>query len=165
MSSCQISASSGGAAIGSVARSIDVPAIVPVDHEYLMGVLLHRRSIHPTHPVLPRRRIESRLAIELLLHGSGFPVHRAGIVRERFAARPVDVFVVQVLLADHAGIAGSRYGHASQVVRADGSCSRLQNRTGIDVPWWKLLRRRLLDTDKQEKQNPGFGRHSEGILG
>src|SRR5678815_5751141 len=26
---------------GSVAGSIDMPAIVPVDHEYLMGVLLH----------------------------------------------------------------------------------------------------------------------------
>ena len=107
MSSCQISASSGRAATGDVAGSIHVPAIVAVDHEDLMGILLHRRSIDPTHPVLPRRGIEPRLAIEFLLHGSGFPVHRAGIIRERFAARPVDAFVVQTLLADDAGIAGS----------------------------------------------------------
>ena len=104
-SSCQRSASSGGAATGLPAGSVDVPAMLSVDGEYLVRVLLERRSALPARAVLPRRRIESGLAIELLLRGPGFPIHGARVVGQRLSARPIDIPSRFLLLAHCSGIA------------------------------------------------------------
>ena len=121
-----------------------------------MGILLDRCSIEPPDAVFPGCRVESWLAVELLLHGSRFPVHRARVVRERFAAWPIDAFIVEALLADNAGVTGSGNRDASKAVRTDGFGSCLQNRHRIDIAGSELLRCHRADDNNQSERNPEF---------
>ena len=131
------------------ARAIHVPGVIAVDHECLPRIPLERCSADPTRAVLPRCRVHPRLAIELLLHRPGFPVHRPRVVRQWLAARPVHVPVGPELLADGAGIAGAGNRDAFQVVRADRLGRRLEDRLRIDV-----TRRELLGASREAREGP-----------
>ena len=73
-----------------IPRAVDMPRVFAVDEKCLVRMLLERRSAFPTRTVFPRCRVQSRLTIELLLHGFGFPVHGARVVGQRLrrAANP-----------------------------------------------------------------------------
>jgi len=93
------------------------------------------------------------MPIELLFDRPGFPVHGAGVVGQRLAARPIHVLVVQALLADHPGIAGPRNGDAPQDVGTDGFSRRFQDGPWIHKPGRLLCRERRADARHRHKKN------------
>ena len=83
--------------------------------------------------------VETRLAVELLLHRLRLPVHRARVVGKRVDARPVDVLAGLFLLADGAVVGGARDRDAIQFVVADRLDGGVENRLRIDKARGELL--------------------------
>jgi hypothetical protein len=115
-----------------------MPGKVAINHEYLMRISLDWRTTDPANPILPGRRIQSGLAIKL------------------FASRPIDILIIQTLLAYHARVAGARNRHAFEIVRAYGFAGGIQNRPWIHIAWADLLSGDLLydKCNKDKDQSP-----------
>src|ERR1044072_3792334 len=94
-----------------------------------MRVLL-KRTTPPPNPVLPSRRAEPGLSIELLLHRPVLPVHRPRVVGKRVDAGPVGVACGLPGLGERARVPRSANRDAAQVVGADGPASGGKNRGG-----------------------------------
>ena len=132
-------------------RSVHLPGVVVLDREDLVPLALER-AVDPADAVLPRRGVQSGLAIELLLHGRVLPVHRPRVVRQRVDSRPVDVARRLALLADRARVCRARDRHAPQVRGADGLRGRIEHGSRIDVAWWKLPGRDRCGHDGHEQR-------------
>ena len=101
------------------AVAVDVPRGAAVDDVRLTRRPLGGRAALPAEPVLPRRRVQSRLAIECFLAGAGFPINGAGVVVQGVDARPVNVDGDFERLADSARVTGAGVGDALEVGVAD----------------------------------------------
>ena len=134
------------------AVAVDVPRGPAVDDVRLTRGPLRRRAALPAEPVLPRGRVQSRLAIECLLAGAGFPVDGAGVVVQRIDARPVDVDGVLERLADRARVAGAGVGDALQVGFADLLRGGGQQGSRVDISGRESLRRGL-NTQRSEQSH------------
>ena len=136
------------------AVAVDVPRGAAVDDVRLTRRPLGGRAALPAEPVLPRRRVQSRLAIECFLAGAGFPIDGAGVVVQRVDARPVDVDGVFERLADRARVAGAGVGDALEVGFADLLRRGSQQGSRVDIAGRESLSRGL-DSQRSEQSHGG----------
>ena len=127
-----------------------MPRHAAVDDVRLTRRFLRGRAVLPAESVLPRRRIQARLAIEGFLARARVPVDGARVVGQRVDARPVDVDGVLVGLPDRAGVAGAGERDALQIGFADFSSRGGEKRRRVDVAGRKLLRGQLCSQQQRQ---------------